>query len=452
MNICFSYNDAKETGRTSFFRYPCTSLLQHQAVTSDYTNSGYDRGHLTPVNIARWSEKASKSTFALINIAPQVPYINEQYWKRLELHVECFSTKRRTLVATGVCKDSLGKKIGKNKIDVPKCFWKMICYKDESNIERVVGFVADNSPLSGQSDKREKDIFTARSQSEIEKLYDSTLGSPWIKSVDATAGREIGINPGFDNDDGSSGTIWLPVNVYDCMKAKAIDKYEKDEWENKLQSNKGKTKRDISTRFVRGCTPSEFDEKQELLDLINKRLAVGGGTDDDDDDSDLDESPSGNVEVAVQNCGKRIIGYYTSWGVKKIKSSIIAKLTHLIYAFLEMRPDGTVDLGSPDVAHSVNVEEETKKSRNRLEHLMNVAKFYPHIKIMFAVGGWENSQYFSKVAASSESRVKFIASIVKLIEKYGTSSLTLVNKFKLYTVNGYVILQSIIIIYAVIFW
>lgn len=426
INICFSYNDAKDFGRKSFFRYPCTSLLHHQAVGSDYTKSGYDQGHLTPANIARWSEKASKSTFAFINIAPQEPYINEHPWQKLEFHVECFSTKRRTLVATGVCKDSLGKQIGKNKIDVPKCFWKMICYKDENSIERVVGFVADNSPiLPGKLANRENDIFTARSQSEIEKLYDSTLGSPWIKSIDVTAGREVGINPGFNNDDSSPGAIWLPVNVYDCMKAKAVDKYEKDEWENKLKSKKRKTKRDVSTRFSRGCTPSELDEKQELFDLTKKRLAVGGDT--DDDDSVSEESPSGNVDVAVQNCDKRIVGYYTSWGVKRIKSSIIAKLTHVIYAFLEMRADGTVDLGSPDVAHSVNVEDETNKSRNRLEHLMNLAKFYPHVKIMFAVGGWENSQYFSKVAASSESRLKFIASVVKLIEKYGTSSLTLVN-------------------------
>jgi len=371
---------------------------------------------LTPANIARWSEKASKSTFAFINIAPQEPYINEHPWQKLESHVECFSTRRRTLVVTGVCKDSLGKKIGKNNIDVPKCFWKMICYKDENNVERVVGFIADNSPIKpGKLADREDDIFTARSQSEIEKLFDSTLGNPWVRSVDVTSGREVGINPGFNND-ANSGTIWLPVNIFDCMKAKTIDKYEKDEWEKKLKSKKRKTKRDTSTRFLRGCTPSELKEKEEFYDLTKKHLAVEGEI---DDDYDLDNSPSGNVEVSVQKCGKRIIGYYTSWGVKKINSNIMAKLTHVIFAFLEMRSDGTVDLGSPDIAHSANIEEETKKSRNRLEHLMNLAKFYPHVKIMFAVGGWENSQYFSKIAASSENRIKFIASVIKLIEKFG---------------------------------
>lgn len=379
---------------------------------------------MTPANIARWSEKASKSTFSFINIAPQVPYINEHPWQRLEFHVECFSTKRRTLVVTGVCKESLGIKIGKKKIDVPKCFWKMLCYKDENSKEQVVGFIADNSLIKPSTiADREKAIFTARSQSEIEKLYDSTLGSPWVKSISVTAGREVGVNPGFGND-ADKGTIWLPVNVFDCMKVKGIDDYEKKEWENKLMSKKRKSKRDVSNRFSRGCTPSELDEKQEFLDLIKKQQATAVSDTDDDDDSDLiDENlpPSGNVKVSVQNCGKRIIGYYTSWGVKRIKSDALAKLTHVIYAFLEMRADGTVDLGSPDIAHSTNVAEEIAKSRSRLEHLMNLAKFYPHVKIMFAVGGWENSQYFSKIAASSDSRVRFIASVVKLIEKYGTS-------------------------------
>jgi len=379
---------------------------------------------LTPANIARWSEKAARSTFSFINIAPQIPYINEHPWQKLEFHVECFSTRRRTLVVTGVCKESLGLKIGKQKIDVPKCFWKMLRYKDEKNIEQVVGFIADNSLIKpGSIADREKDIFTARSQSEIEKQYDTTLGNPWIKSIDVTAGREIGINPGFGND-ADAGTIWLPVNVFDCMNVKVIDDYEKKEWEDKLMSKKRKQKRDISDRFSRGCTPSELDEKQELFNLIKKGQAVEVGDTTGDDDSDLGDdnlSASGNVEVSVQNCGKRIIGYYTSWGLKKIKSDMLAKLTHVIYAFLEMHPDGTVDLGSPDIAHSTNVEEETAKSRSRLEHLMNLSKFYPHVKIMFAVGGWENSQYFSKMSASSDSRVKFIASVVKLIEKYGMS-------------------------------
>lgn len=127
-------------------------------------------------------------------------------------------------------------------------------------------------------------------------------------------------------------------------------------------------------------------------------------------------SPSGTVQVSVQNCGKRIVGYYTSWGLKKIKSNMLAKLTHVIYAFMEMYSDGTVDLGS------------SAGSRNRLEHLMTLDKLYPHIKIMFAVGGGENSQYFSKIAASSQSRIKFIASIVKLIKQHGMYTYNFLQK------------------------
>ncbi|CAF4305283.1 unnamed protein product, partial [Rotaria magnacalcarata] len=37
---------------------------------------------------------------------------------------------------------------------------------------------------------------------------------------------------------------------------------------------------------------------------------------------------------------------------------------------------------------------------------------------MFAVGGWENSQYFSSIAASPDKRVRFIASTLKLLDEY----------------------------------
>lgn len=401
-------------------------MLNHQASDSDYKFSGWDRGHLTPANIALWSEKAGKSSFSFINIAPQEPFINEQPWERLENEVECFSEKHRTLVVTGICKNSLGKIKGKS-LDIPSCFWKMICYKDENSVEQVVGFKADNSPIpAGKTDDREKEIFTAISQAEINKLYDSSLGNPWLKASAITSGREVGINPGFIDINNNPGTIWLPVNINDCRRALTLTDYEKEAWEEKLRGKRGKkrkrTRREAGNRFPRGCSSSRLDELEDLSDLMKKRQAAVGETEDDEDSSSNsadEDSPSGDVEVSVQKCGKRIIGYYTSWGLKKIDSRVMAKLTHIIYAFLEMRSDGTVDLGSPDVAHSTDVEKETQTSRERLEHLMNLAKFYPHVKIMFAVGGWENSQYFSKIAASSDSRIKFIASIVKLIEKYG---------------------------------
>ncbi|CAO3631943.1 unnamed protein product [Mucor fragilis] len=53
--------------------------------TNDYTNSGYDRGHMAPAGDAVSSQTAMDETFLLTNIAPQVgPGFNRQYWAYLE--------------------------------------------------------------------------------------------------------------------------------------------------------------------------------------------------------------------------------------------------------------------------------------------------------------------------------------------------------------------------------
>ncbi|XP_050437308.1 uncharacterized protein LOC126843676 [Adelges cooleyi] len=414
-----SYNDAKIVEREDgFFKYPCKEVKPHQYVTDDYNKGGYDRGHLTPANVARWSRKAMKSTFAMINIAPQHSYINQQAWKDLEKHVLCFSEDKRTYVVTGVCKKTLKKTDGKTKIDVPDCFWKMLCYNDEQGEAQVVGFMAKNSDFPPDSyDKRKEEIFTPVSQTEINKLYDSSSHNPWLKSVRLSVGRGIGTQPVSSDTNNNHQAMWLPVNPNDCKKAMDLSQEEAQGWKDKLLGTGTKQKRAATTRLKRGCTKSEMKELDELDELFKTRAVVSH--DYDESGSGEDMTGDGSVDVSVQNCGKRIVGYYTSWGVKKINSKILSKLTHVIYAFMEMHSDGSVSIGTPDKAHSEDVEEETKKSRQRLEHLMNLAKFFPHLKISFAVGGWENSQYFSKMASSPQSRVVFISSVIKLIQKYG---------------------------------
>lgn len=55
----------------------------------DYTNSGYDRGHMAP-NYAiatRYGEEAQRETFLMSNIAPQRHALNAGPWKQLEMKI-----------------------------------------------------------------------------------------------------------------------------------------------------------------------------------------------------------------------------------------------------------------------------------------------------------------------------------------------------------------------------
>ena len=56
------------------------------AVTADYWNSGYDRGHLVPSADMRWNAGALQATYYYSNISPQLPELNRGTWAELEVH------------------------------------------------------------------------------------------------------------------------------------------------------------------------------------------------------------------------------------------------------------------------------------------------------------------------------------------------------------------------------
>ncbi|WP_245859872.1 DNA/RNA non-specific endonuclease [Spirosoma aerolatum] len=55
-----------------------------EAKHSDYTNIGFDRGHLCPSDDRDSTGEENKTTFTLTNIVPQAPQLNWQAWLRLE--------------------------------------------------------------------------------------------------------------------------------------------------------------------------------------------------------------------------------------------------------------------------------------------------------------------------------------------------------------------------------
>lgn len=77
--------DLGSSDRQNDFR-PDTSLPVgwYQVKTSDYTNSGFDRGHLCPSADRTASEEDNSATFLMTNIVPQSPRLNRFVWANLE--------------------------------------------------------------------------------------------------------------------------------------------------------------------------------------------------------------------------------------------------------------------------------------------------------------------------------------------------------------------------------
>jgi len=95
----------------------------------DYTNTGYDRGHMTPAADSN-SDKQMSETFLMTNMTPQLPSVNRVAWRMLEDRVRSVPF---THVITGAVYKYPAKTIGKNKVPVPIALYK-IAYFASGNV------------------------------------------------------------------------------------------------------------------------------------------------------------------------------------------------------------------------------------------------------------------------------------------------------------------------------
>ena len=114
------------------------------AINEDYTGTGYDRGHLAPAADMKWSLQAMQESFYLSNITPQKPKLNRGIWKDLEEQCRLWALDNGALlIATGpVLKPEL-KRMGKNRVAIPKQFYKVVCMIRDNQYE-AVGFLFEN--------------------------------------------------------------------------------------------------------------------------------------------------------------------------------------------------------------------------------------------------------------------------------------------------------------------
>lgn len=124
--------------RTNDFRKD--ARLKNGPTPEDYTNTGYDRGHLTPAADASTPEQMS-DTFLMTNMIPQEPTVNRTPWRLLEVKVRDLPF---THVVTGAIYSFPGKTIGVRNVSVPISYYKIVYLKDG----KTLAFEAENKPKS----------------------------------------------------------------------------------------------------------------------------------------------------------------------------------------------------------------------------------------------------------------------------------------------------------------
>lgn len=167
LNYCLEYDYTKHHSRWVAFIFdnttiqrntsrppedpfmPDPKLLNYTQNSSDYSGSGYTRGHLVASADRLFSREANDQTFYYSNISPQSYNFNVGIWAEIEKAVRKF-TESNTLSDTifvvkgGTIADNqtLGT-IGANKIAIPKYYYMAILAK-KHEVYKSIGFYLEH--------------------------------------------------------------------------------------------------------------------------------------------------------------------------------------------------------------------------------------------------------------------------------------------------------------------
>ncbi len=151
--VAYELTDTEVDGteeRSKHFR-PDPDVKGYAVVTSDYSNSGYDRGHLAPAADMKWSAQAMEESFYMTNICPQNHNLNAGDWKRLEEFVRTMAQEYEHIyICTGPIVSDSTLTIGSaHPIVVPTAFYKVIL-REKQGSWTGIGFVMQNRPRDGK--------------------------------------------------------------------------------------------------------------------------------------------------------------------------------------------------------------------------------------------------------------------------------------------------------------
>lgn len=124
------------------------------ALSTDYSASGYDRGHMVPAGDFKCCQDLMDETFYMSNICPQVPDFNRGIWENIESRIRGWSVRDEELyIVTGPVLSKGMKTIGRyNNVAVPRSFYKIVLYypKDNPKKARAIAFMLPNEALFGK--------------------------------------------------------------------------------------------------------------------------------------------------------------------------------------------------------------------------------------------------------------------------------------------------------------
>ncbi len=165
----------------------------YQVVPGDYTNSGYDRGHMVPSADRTASERDNSSTFLMTNILPQTADNNRGPWKELESYCrDLIYQQDKTLYIIG---GVYGQRqpIAQDRLIPPSRTWKVVVIFDgEPTVDQVsysTETIAVDMPNDTGLDERWQTYQTSIDRIELATGYDLLSEVPEAVQTELEARR-----------------------------------------------------------------------------------------------------------------------------------------------------------------------------------------------------------------------------------------------------------------------
>lgn len=115
-----------------------------RALPTEYTRSGFTRGHMTPSGDRTNNRQNNCATFLMTNIIPQTPDNNAGPWEKLESHCRNLVSQGKELyIISGGSGEQ--RTIAVDKISVPEKTWKVVVVLDRPGLG--LGGVIQNTEI-----------------------------------------------------------------------------------------------------------------------------------------------------------------------------------------------------------------------------------------------------------------------------------------------------------------
>jgi len=123
----------------------------YRVTDTDYSNSNYDRGHMTPSGDRTRSIPDNSATFLMTNIVPQIPANNQGAWQDFEAYLRTLTQSGQEIYIISGVVGNIGT-IAQGKIVVPHSTWKvaLVLPNGTNDLQRItkgtrtIGIVVPN--------------------------------------------------------------------------------------------------------------------------------------------------------------------------------------------------------------------------------------------------------------------------------------------------------------------